>query len=483
MSFKLFFLSTFKGLKNTAKVESQRDALWADFLEYEKLQGSDELKLYLELDQDVNSSSFKKESSTIKALKFAGSPEAKLQNKYSKLEKNSKLQDFYVTRSSADFQKYLELNESPLIQNFSALRDYVQSKKYNADKAAFKSQQKKGSTARFEDTDAFRRNEEYQALANSADVMFWMEYPKGKAYKNYLKMKDSPVLKRFEELRAETESAEFIDRKEFLMDMNRWEKTEAYLKEKTYQEMKNEVRFQIYEKYKKPDAFTFFLNNELLLEDNFEGGKLDKSKWKPISSLAENTLGKNFSKVGDLQAYTEGANILQSDSYLKLAVKKEKTDSLVWNFPIGFNPAGFDYSAGLLCSTESFRVDSGVLEAKIKFQPNKQLVDLFYLSDDKNSFRLSLLEAGTVCRFGLNADQKEQHKSLSSLAAGQFYIFRLEWEKGRISWKINGHEIYSVSHSLPAMPLWINMSSIVVEPPQELPHYFEIDWVRLYQKK
>lgn len=480
MSFKLFFLSTFKGLKNTPKVESKRDALFSDFQEYNGLRDSADLKLYLELQQYVNSDSFKKESVQAKSLKFAGSPEAKLISDFEKLDSDPKIKDFYVTKGSADFQKFQQLEKSDLIKEFLELRDYVQNKKYDADKKAFKP---KGDET-FESTAAHKKYERYQELSKSNDVLFWTEFPNQKMYKNYKEMVNSPKRVQYEELKKEIESDAFIARKEFLEDPNRWEKTEAYQKEKTYNELKEQPRFKIYEKYHKSAAeFSFFENHELLLEDNFDEGTVDDTKWKPISQMAETTIGKNFSKAGDLQAYTEGENILQSGGVLKLTVKKEQTDSLVWNFPVGFSPVSFDYSSGLLCSKQSFVVKSGVLEAKIKYQPNKQLVDLFCLADDQGKFRLNLLEAGTVCRFGLTQADTAKFESLAGLSAGQFYIFSVEWGQGQIQWKINNHVIYTVQQSMPDFPLRVNMSSIVVEPPQQLPHQFEVDWIRLYKKK
>lgn len=481
MSFKLFFLNTFKGLKNTAKVETHQDTLRADYLQYRELLNSNDLNEYLGLEQLVNSDAFKKESGKLKRLKFEGSPEAKSLREFEKLEKNAKLRNLYLTESSADLQKFGQLDKSADIRTFIGLRDYVQSKKYHADKAAFKAQ--KGADESFETTEAHRKFETFQKLKSSEPILFWEEYPKRKEYKNYLKMVGSSVRSRFEELKAKVSSPEFQTRVEFLKDKKRWEKTEFYQQEKKYRELRSQNRFQIYEKYQKSDALSFFLNYDLVLEDNFDGTRLDDKRWKTISPLAESTLGRNFSKAGDLQAYTEGANVSVAGSSLKLVVKKEKTESMVWNFPIGFNPVSFDYSAGLLYSSEAFRAESGALEAKIRFQPNKKLVDLFYLTDDKGAFRLNLLEAGVVNRFSLSETGKDQHKALGGLAAGQFYIFGLEWSKNHICWKINGHKIYSIDHAVPEKALHVCISSVVVDAPGELPHFFEVDWVRLYKKK
>jgi len=482
MSFKLFFLSTFKGLKNTREVENKLENLRADFQQYITLQDSQDLKVYQKLDQYINSEVFKTERSEIRSIKFAGSPEARMVKELRKLESDKKLKAFYATQHSADFQKYQLLEKSDVIKKYVNLRDYVESKKYESDKSEFNAAAGKGGADRFEETAAHKKFMTYQELSKSQDVLFWEAFPSTKAHKNYKEIVNSSKRVRYEELKAEVESNDFKIRRDFLEDSRRWEKTEAFRKEKEYNEMKSQPRFQVYEKYKDSDAFSFFLNHELLLEDHFEDGKLDKSKWQPISPQAENTVGRNFSKVDDLQAYTNGENVMQNNSSLRLAVKQEKADSMVWNFPLGFVPVSFDYSAGLICSVQKFKVKSGVLEAKIKYQPNKQLVDLFYLSDDKNNYRLNLLEAGTVCRFGVDHENSSQHESLSDLSAGQFYIFRIEWGQGRICWKINDLEIYSVEQSVPDVPLRINMSSIVVERPYVLPHYFEVDWVRLYRK-
>jgi beta-glucanase (GH16 family) len=480
MSFKLFLLSTFKGLKNTDKTENEKDALFADYQEYTELRNSADLKLYLDLQQFINTDAFKKERAQTKSLKFSGSRESKLIRKFKKLDASPKIKDFYVTQGSADLQKYQQLEDSDLIKEFIGLRDYVQSKKYRADKKAFKP----NGNESFEDTDACKKFGRYQELSKMNDVLFWTEFPNQKMYKNYQKMLNSPQRDHYEELKKEISSEAFIARKEFLEDPDRWEKTEASQKEKAYQELKVQPRFMTYEKYRKSnDAFSFFENYELILQDNFDEGKLDETKWQPITPLAESTVGRNFSKAGDLQAYTNGENILQSGSLLKLTVKKEQTDSLLWDFPVGFSPVSFSYSSGILCSKQSFLVQHGVLEAKIKYQPDKQLVDLCCLTDDQNKFRLNLLEAGTVCRFGFSQENGGTYEPLGSLSAGQFYIFSVAWGQGEIRWKINDHVIYTTQQSLPDVPLRINMSSIVVEPPRQLPHQFEVDWIRLYRKR
>ncbi|WP_423127367.1 glycoside hydrolase family 16 protein [Gaoshiqia sp. Z1-71] len=340
MSFKLFFLKTFKGLNNTDKVEVNRDKLWADYQSFVKVQQSDDLMQYMELDQYVNSPNFKKDKAGIKSKNFEGSQEER------------------------------KLLESTIQQ-----------------------------------------------------------------------------------------------------------------KEQTYQRLKKDRGIQNYLKYKESNAFAFFRNWDLVFEDRFDGNELDPAKWQVISPVARKTVGTNFSKQGDLHAYTDGKNVQIRNNHLQVVVKREKTESLVWNLPLGFKAEKFDYSSGLL-NNVAFDAHFGILEAKIKFQPKSQLVDVFYLSDDKNEARLNLLECGKVCRLGYaTGNGKNYFEPLSGLKVGHFYIFRMEWEQGKITWKINNRKVYTLEQQVPDKPMKLNINSIVVDHIENLPHYFEVDWVRFYQKK
>ncbi len=483
MSFKLFYLSTFKGLKNTQKVESAYDNLFNDYLEYVELENSDELKTFLETEQLVLSEAFKKQKTTLQKLKFKGSPEEKQLLEYRKLEKNKKLLNYYLVAKSPELKRFEELKNSDQVLRFLYLKEYVVNN-FKADKASFKSQKKKDDSTRFEDTDAYKKFAEFNKLKESEDILFWLKYPKSSLYKNYLRMDNNAARHRFEELKDVVNSDEFKERKAYLEDDRKWEKTEEAKRESVYLDLKSQPRFVNYLKYRGTNAFDFYRNWELVFEDRFESGKLDLEKWQTISLTAQKTIGRNFSKAGDLQAYTDGNNIQLKNNQLQIVVKNEKTETMVWNFPGGFVPTMMDYSSGILTTGEKFLPTYGILEAKVRFQPNKNLVDVIYLSDPANEYRLNLLECGKVKRMGFESNMGiSQHTSLSGLAPGQFYIFRLEWENGRVVWKINNQVIFETTQQVPVLPMNINLSSIVVESGDGMPHYFEIDWIRFFRKK
>jgi len=288
-------------------------------------------------------------------------------------------------------------------------------------------------------------------------------------------------------LKSVVESDDFIEKKAYLEDPKKWEKTPEFEAEKRYLELKNKPEIILYQKYKNSTALDFCKKWEIAFEDRFEGNVLDSSKWKPLNYWAEKTVGKNFSPVGDLQAFTEGKNTHIRGERLQIEVKREKRNTLVWNPVLGFVQKEMDYSSDTLTTGGLFESQYGILEAKIKYNPNKNFQDVFYLAGQDNSLRINLFEAGVKTQFGLSKNEggklQEETFSLSGLSAGKLYIFSLEWERGKITWRINDKELFTVHSKVPDLPMFINLTSLVLSESNSMPHYFEIDWIRFYQKR
>ncbi|MGQ8335099.1 glycoside hydrolase family 16 protein [Sunxiuqinia sp. A32] len=466
MSFKLFFLNAFGGIKSTSKVEEEHNRLWKNYQEFLQVRDSEELKSFLELEKFVQSDEFIKTKKKIQSLNFKGSDEEKQLKEYNKLQKDKKLKKYYQTVGSANIKKYQDLEESDTLKRYNEL-------KVLADRGQLKGDKEK--------------NDEFNKLKGSESIRFFNKYPKSSEYKNYKAIHSSPVKSRFEDLKEVVSSEEFISRKSYLEDAKKWEKTDEFQKEQLYNEMKGKPHFVNYFKYKHSNAFDFFESWNLVFEDQFEGKDLNKEKWSTISKVASETVGKNFSKVGDLQAYTSnGENIIATDGNLKIESRKEKINSLIWS-PVGFQEIEMNYSSGLLTTANIFEPRFGILEAKIKYDPQKELVDVFYLAGEDQSIRVNLVEIGKVNRLGLsvgkNGDWQHHGITLGGLSTGKSYIFRMEWERGKLCWKINGKEVYSATTDVPIDEMNINLATLVVEDTIKLPHRYNVEWVRFFQRK
>jgi beta-glucanase (GH16 family) len=241
-----------------------------------------------------------------------------------------------------------------------------------------------------------------------------------------------------------------------------------------------------YLKYKHSTAFDFFKKWELVFEDRFDAGKLDTQKWMTQSYWASQALGQNFSQLGDLHAFTDGKNIFLNGQGVKVEVRKEKATGMQWRIPFGFVEQEFDYTSGIISTTEANWWKHGILEAKVKYDPAKNLVDALYLLGEETSPQINLVEMGEKNRLGLFTRKEggfhAESESLSGLKAGEFYIFRLEWSANSLIWKINNREVLTLTHNVPAFKMHLNAASIVVaDPTGSLPHRFEIEWVKFYQ--
>jgi len=473
MSFKLFIASTFGLIKSTAKLEAAQDALRADYQMFCEFEKSAELKEYNELEVLVKSPTFLQKKREIQHLRLKGSKEAAELAELKKLEHNSRLHKFYTILNSDELKRFDRISGSETMKKYKELKTGVE--KHSL--AALKNMDKQSKE--------YALYTEFEKLKDSDDLTFFRDFRKSAAFKNYELMLDSTEYKRHEELKKITGTEEFKVRIAYLEDTHKWEKTKEHAKEVRFAELKKLPQLANYLKYNSSNAFEFFKKWNLVFEDRFNSGKLDHESWKTQSHWASQTLGRNFSQMGDLHAFTEGRNVSVEFNTMKIEVRKEKTHGMQWQVPFGFVEQEFDYSSGIVSTAGVEWWKHGILEAKVKYEPSHHLVDAIYLLGEETSPQINLLEMGVKNRMGMLTKTSDgihaECESISGLKAGEFYIFRLEWNAHSLVWKINGREIFTLSNNVPAFKMHLNMASIVVSEPTDLPHRFEIDWVRFYQ--
>lgn len=474
MSFKLYLASAFGLIKPTVKIEAEYDSLVAAYLMFTEFEKSKELKEYLELELLVKSATFKQTKKNLQQLSLKGSIEAAQLAEFKKLERNGRLRKFFITLKSEDLKRFDKIASSDLMLKYKELKTGVE--KHSL--AALKKMDKL--------SDEYVLYTEFQSLRDSADLRFFRNFRKSSAHKNYELMMDSLVHKRFEELKKIINYNEFMARVAYLEDKQKWEKTEDAQKEKQLAEMQKLPQLINYLKYKHSTAFDFFKKWELAFEDRFDAGKLDTQKWMTQSYWANQSLGQNFSQMGDLHAFTDGKNVSLNGHSMRLEVKHEKTKGMQWRIPFGFVEQEFDYTSGIVSTAGIEWWKHGILEAKVKYDPAKNLVDAIYLLGEETSPQINLVEMGEKNRISLFTRKDDgfhaESESLSGLKIGEYYIFRLEWSDNSLVWKINNREVLTITHDVPAFKMHLNAATIVVaDPMASLPHRFEIEWVRFYQ--
>jgi hypothetical protein len=608
MSFKIFMLQLSGKLKPVEKIEVQREMLYNDYLDYMRVDESDELSEFIELEKLIQSEDFNKRKAEIHGLHFKGSKEYNQLKEFEKLKNSKHLKQYFKIKDSEDFNRYQALKDSKKIEEYRSLLDFMEKGEYKKEKEEIKLQVFKGSSEekrlaefnklkclpgikvyfelhdsevlsrhnafyqssklkhffdlknlpdkdkakkkeykslkrdfeikaylrfehskklklyhemvdsyhlkrfkelkhivesedfkkrvhylqdrkKFEKTEAYRKGTRLKELASSGDVKFFLKFENSVLLRNYYDMKDSMELKRYLELKEIVGSEPFHQRREYLEDHKKWEKTEDFAKECRFLELKQMPYMINYFKYKGTDAFDFFNTWDLSFEETFSASHLDQGKWSTLPFWSEKLLGRNYSLPGDLHVFTDGENI-KTGGKLVIEVQKEKRKGMLWQMPAGFVPAEFEYSSGLISSAKSFWQEDGIFEAKIRFHPVKEVVSSFILLGENHLPRIHLLEMGAKNRLGVASDSGKgspgmEGLDISNLKKDKWYIFTLKKAGDRITWRINDTEVLVLNHQKTNSPLHMNLLSIVVNPVpgSKLPVRFETDWIRCYKKR
>ena len=530
-----------KELETLKKTKSVRDYFKvegsSDLQRFMKIKDSDILKEYYRLKDYVEGGSFQQDKKEINLQKFHGSSEEKHLHEYEGLKKNHALRDYLklhgseaITRhqkflESSKFKSYLELknlpgtekahkeelermSKDPEVRQYFSLENSKEYKHYKEMSgshlpARYKELHDLTGTREFrervnylkdkkrlEKSEAMQKYLRFKQLASSSDIRFFVKYEKSSLYRNYLDTKDSYPLQRYTELVAMTTSPEFLKRKAWLEDNKKWEKSEEYGRYQQYLTLKKDPKVELFYKFRNSHAFDFYNNWEVSFSDDFSYGKIDSSKWTANNYLADLMMGEPFSQLDDLQAYTGGKNCSVSNGKMQIHVRKEKATSKAWHPGAGFVPVEFHYTTDILSTIKSFWQEGGIFEAKIRFNPIKEVVSTCYLQGKKSSPMISLLEMGPTSRMGiltLNGSGKLDFNgiTLEHLKKDRFYIFRIEWDGNNVIWKINDIKVHEAPFGGLSEPAHISLQNLVVNeiPGSKLPFAFETAWIRCYRKK
>jgi len=521
-----------KAIRNYFKVEGSQE-----LNRFLKIRDSAKLQEYYELKDYVDGGHFQQEKREINANKYAGSAEERHINDLTRLKKDKAFRDYLSLLNSSALDRHRKFSESGKLHRFlelknmparekAARKEFKQLKNDAEIKAYFRLEKSKAlknfreisgshipehyqelvketgaaefqnrvaylqDKKKLEKSEAWGKYLKFKNISNSPEIRFYLKFEKSPLYINYLDTRESFDLRRYNELQGITISPEFLKRKAWLEDTKKWEKSEEYVKYQRYLELKKDPQVELYFKYVNSHDFDFFKAWEISFADDFESKSLDTEKWTPNSLWADRLLGDNFSQPGDLQAYTGGKNSIIAHSKLHINVKKEKFRSRLWQPAVGFVPADYGYSSDTLSTIKSFWQDGGIFEAKILYNPVKEVVSTCHLQGEKNSPLISLLEMGPKPRLGvlmMNGHGKPDFSGieLNHLKTNKFYIFRIEWDRSQLIWKINDVVVHQMNFNGFDGPAHLNLTSLVIDEisPSRLPVSFEIDWVKCYRKR
>jgi hypothetical protein len=527
-------------IPSTLKIEQAEKALIAEFEKLNNFSGSDQLAKYNMLDRVVNSSDFIQKKKEIESLTYKNSEEFVKEKEFISLQKAKDIILYFKTIGKNELKRFKDLDGSEKIIEFEKLEAFIKSPEFREKqrmkpirfkdteeyikfheykslksdpevKAFLKSKGKgeltKSKTIiRYEELDAFTRSPEFLAKMNmkpitfkdseeykklleferkkaSPDIKEFYKFKASKEYANYLNTHNSKRLERYSELKDYVATSEFREKKNYLLDRKRFEKTEMFSQEVEYNKLKKNPDIIWYFKIKDSNKFDILKNRELTFSDEFDGDRLDSTKWLTNYYWGEKLLKDRYSVESDLQAYTEKENFELRNSLLKINTKPQRISGKVWSASNGFTTKEFSYTSGLINSGNSFRQKYGLFTAKIKLgDPNAK--NAFWMLADKITPHIDICRTskGKVWFDYFSAKGNNTQTSLGSRYANDFFIYSLEWTHDRLVWKINNTVVYSQTSDIPQDPMYVILAGGLDKPINGMTS-MEIDWVRVYQPK
>jgi hypothetical protein len=525
-------------IPSTAKIEQNEKALIGEFEKLNTFSASDQLARYNYLTELVNSSAFRDKRKEIESLRYNGSEESAREKEFLSLQKSKDLTMYFRTAAGSMLKRFRDMDGSQKIKDFEALESYISSPQFRekekmrpitfkdtddfrkfveykalkADpeiksyyKAAAKGEatksrvvlrfeelrtyvksaeflaRKRMKPVTFKDSEEYKKLLEYKRQKSSPDIKEYYRFKSSKEYSNFLNTDGSTRLSRYYELKEYIGTPEFKERKNYLLDKKRFEKTEMFREILEFNRLKKNPDIIWYFKVKDSDKFDILKKRELTFNDEFEGNTLDTVKWLTNYYWGEKLLKDRYSVESDLQAYTEKDNFEVRNSLLKIITKAQKTTGKVWSAARGFETKEFSYTSGIINTGTSFRQQYGTFSAKIRLG-NPLVRNAFWMLSDKITPHIDICRTskGKVLFDHIPFPGKFFKKSLGSKYANGFYIYSLEWTPDRLVWKINGEEVFRRTSDIPGEPMYILFSGGVENPINGFTT-MDIDWIRVYR--
>lgn len=472
---------------DTRKLEQKWNKLRSDYKAFKDFEESEDLKHYIELENEIKSPEFNLRIKEIKTRKFNQTEEFSKEQEFKRYKKSKSIKSYLKVLNSDKLREYEFIEKSSELQRYRDLSEYIRSNDYIKEKATLSSRD-------FARSEAGLKEKELKVLSRSPRIKKFLKFERSAGFREYMMVSDSDELKRFRELEKFLNSEEFLKIKNYmaLSPKQKFEISDEFKKIKEYDLLKKSDKIIWYFKTKKKYPFKKVEKWELSFEDNFESTKLDTTKWITRYLYGDIQLNKSYVMIDDNHAFNEGKNIEFFDRKLRIITRRERAKSLVWDPERGFYEKEFGFTSDMISSAKSFSQKYGLIEAKVKIAPTEVSQSFSLLSDrilphvDIFKFEKNRLFGGN---FWKNGNDKGIGRSISKASAARFtkdyFIYSLEWLPGKMTWKINDQIFKVQSQGLPEVPMYLMFNASLKEyaSDKKLPSTLAIDWVRVYQLK
>jgi len=392
-------------IPGTAKIDAKWNKLLGMRDELQELEQSDELARYRELDAELKSAEFRARKKELTQLKFEGSHEQKMLSELEHLNRSKSMKQYFKTLSSEKLARFRNIEKGDKLARLNELDkvvitpEFVKRRK-DMEKLHYNGAPEAAKRKEFESLKNDKRLKLYYNTLASDSYRLYMKVeesgdkPSGKdelkRYENFLQSKDYSNLKavekqnltkRFEELRGEVQSDEFLEREKFLKNKKRYQTTDDYRLVAEYEKLSKDPDVRFYQKFSKSAEYLNYQrvhdSKELERLNELEDLVKDEGFRERVAFLKDK---KRYEKSEDFkleQEFSKLENSAAIKKYFELHKAKELNFFDKWKvaFDDEFTRDGINYE----------RWNSGIFPGKDVFGNNySQANELQCLNGEEN---------------------------------------------------------------------------------------------------
>ena len=241
---------------------------------------------------------------------------------YKELKKIVESSDFQEAKNELINRKYKDTQEGRKMMEYEALSNSSSIRRY---RRALKDEEFQAFLA-FRETEDFAKIKSVKQVLTDPmirkyNLLYYSSY-----YKNYLKVLNSPDLKRLAELEEEVHKEDFQKRHALWADTKRWQHSDQYKTFARYQELANsdDIKFFFESREEKIDWAELF-------RPTFDDDMSSSKNWKAGFGYANPAMKDGHSRTSERQAYNGGKNTFFIEGRMDLETREESMKAIAWD--------------------------------------------------------------------------------------------------------------------------------------------------------
>ena len=391
---------------------------------------------------------------------------------YKELKKIVESSDFQEAKNELINRKYKDTQEGRKMMEYEALSNSSSIRRY---RRALKDEEFQAFLA-FRETEDFAKIKSVKQVLTDPmirkyNLLYYSSY-----YKNYLKVLNSPDLKRLAELEEEVHKEDFQKRHALWADNKRWQHSDQYKTFARYQELANsdDIKFFFESREEKIDWAELF-------RPTFDDDMTSSKNWKAGFGYANPAMKDGHSRTSERQAYNGGKNTFFVEGRMDLETREESKKAIAWDEKKGFTEHVFEYTSDVMNTKDIFMQESGMFMAKVRSQGAGH--HFFGLGTGKlNNPMIALYHYnGKNHQMGLVNGSKTEMADLTGMLRSMYYVYTFRWTKNELIWYVNNMEILRLPNRLPKEAMFFYAQSWLPKAEKGGEGKLKIQWARAYR--